>query len=100
MPDHRRVGTFDVLTRLNVAACACALAAAVVAVASWRAGLPPAAAVVLGTAAGLAGALWSELRRGAAGRPRAIAALYAGWALLVGPIAWLVVAWAWGVGGV
>lgn len=95
-----RVGTFDVLTRLNVAAAACVVLGALVTVGCWRAGVHPYAAVGVGTLAGACAAVVSELRRGAAGRPRAIAGLYLGWAILLGPLAWLAAALVWSLGGV
>lgn len=99
MTRRRTVGTFDLLTRLNVAACCAALAGVVVAVASWRLGVDAYVAAAFGAVMGAGGAVGRELRRGAAGRPRAMAALVAAWAILLGPIAWLVVALVLSVGG-
>ena len=88
-------GTFDVMTRLNVTAAACALLAAVVAVGCWRAGLAPSAAIVVGAVAGAGSAVIAEARRGRAGRPAGVVAFYAGWAILLGPLAWLAARAVW-----
>lgn len=99
-PRRQVPGTFDVMTRLNVTAAACALLGAVVATGCWRAGLSPLTALVAGAAGGACCAVAAELRRGRAGRPGAIVAFYVGWAILLGPLAWVLVAVVWGVGGV
>jgi hypothetical protein len=64
----------------------------------WRAGLAPLAAVAAGALGGACCALaWAHRRPGI--RPGGLLALCLGWAILLGPVAWLVVVLAYGAGG-